>query len=81
MHMSDMENFKVRGILLMRRKEKTKAARLRADGQTKKYELKGVENYDGICKATVPEDITLTGFCGNGEKIKLCNRRGQERHF
>jgi hypothetical protein len=36
MHMSDMESLKGRGILLMRRKkEKTKAARLRADGQRK----------------------------------------------
>ena len=35
MHMSDMESLKVRGILLTRRKEKTKAARLRADGQRK----------------------------------------------
>ena len=46
-----------------------------------KYELKGVEEYDGICKATVPKDITITGFCGNGEKINYATVGGKSDTF
>ena len=46
-----------------------------------KYELKGVEEYDGICKATVPKDITISGFCGNGEKINYVTIGGKSDTF
>ena len=46
-----------------------------------KYELKGVEEYDGICKATVPKDITISGFCGNGEKINYVTVGGKSDTF
>ena len=54
-----------------------------ASGWTKegKYELKGVEEYDGICKATVPKDITISGFCGNGEKINYVTVGGKSDTF
>ena len=46
-----------------------------------KYELKGVEQYDGVCKATVPKDITISGFCGNGEKINYATIGGKSDTF
>ena len=46
-----------------------------------KYELKGIEEYDGICKATVPKDITIRGFCGNGEKINYVTVGGKSDTF
>ena len=46
-----------------------------------KYELKGIEEYDGICKATVPKDISISGFCGNGEKINYATVAGKSDTF
>jgi len=46
-----------------------------------KYELKGIEEYDGICKATVPKDISISGFCGNGEKINYATVGGKSDTF
>ena len=36
----------------------------------KKYQIKGVEHYDGICKAKFPKEITISGDCGTGIEIK-----------
>ena len=68
--MSDMENFKGTWNFVNEKKGEDKRGKITSRWTKEgEYELKGVENYDGICKATVPKDITLTGFYGNGEKI------------
>ena len=36
----------------------------------KKYQIKGVEQYDGICKSKLPKEITISGDCGTGVEIK-----------
>jgi len=47
----------------------------------KKYEIKAVEQYDGICKATVPKDITISGDCGTGVEIKYATVNGTNDTF
>lgn len=42
----------------------------------KKYQIKGVEQYDGICKAKLPKDITISGDCGTGVEIKYATANG-----
>jgi hypothetical protein len=47
----------------------------------KKYQIKGVEQYDGICKAKVPKDITISGDCGTGVEIKYATVDGNSDTF
>ena len=36
----------------------------------KKYQINGVEHYDGICKTELPKNITISGDCGTGIEIR-----------
>ena len=47
----------------------------------KKYQIKGVEQYDGICKAKLPNDITISGDCGTGVEIKYATVDGNSDTF
>jgi hypothetical protein len=47
----------------------------------KKYQLKGQEQYDGICKAKLPKDITISGDCGTGVEIKYATVDGKSDTF
>jgi hypothetical protein len=47
----------------------------------KKYQIKGVEQFDGICKAKVPKDITISGDCGTGVEIKYATVDGNSDTF
>jgi len=42
----------------------------------KKYQIKGVEQYDGICKSKMPKEITISGDCGTGVEIKYATVDG-----
>ena len=47
----------------------------------KKYQIKGVEQYDGICKAKLPKEITISGDCGTGVEIKYATVDGNSDTF
>lgn len=46
-----------------------------------KYQINGTEEYDGICKARVPKEITISGNCGTGVEIKYYTFEGQTDNF
>jgi hypothetical protein len=46
-----------------------------------KYQITGVEQYDDICKAKLPNDITLSGDCGTGVEIKYATVDGNSDTF
>jgi hypothetical protein len=46
-----------------------------------KYQINGSEQYDGICKAKVPKEITISGDCGTGVEIKYSTVEGQTDNF
>lgn len=48
---------------------------------SKKYQIKGQEQYDGICKAKLPKDITISGDCGTGVEIKYATVDGKSDTF
>ena len=50
-----------------------------ADG--KKYQIKGQEQYDGICKAKIPKEITISGDCGTGVEINYATVDGKSDTF
>ena len=47
----------------------------------KKYQITGVEQYDDICKAKLPNDITISGDCGTGVEIKYSTVDGNSDTF
>jgi hypothetical protein len=46
-----------------------------------KYQINGREVYDGICKAEVPGEITISSDCGTGVEIKYGTVEGQTDNF
>lgn len=46
-----------------------------------KYEINGVEQYDGICKAKLPKDMMISGDCGTGVDIKYATVDGNNDTF
>ena len=47
----------------------------------KKYQIKGVEQYDDICKSKLPKDITISGDCGTGVEIEYATVDGNSVTF
>ena len=45
------------------------------------YQITGIEQYDGICKATIPKNITISGDCGTGVQIKYATFEGKNDSF
>ena len=47
----------------------------------KKYQITGIEQYDGICLAKVPKNITISGDCSIGVEIKYATFEGKSDSF
>ena len=47
----------------------------------KNYQITGIEQYDGICFAKIPKNITTSGDCKIGTEIKYATFEGKSDSF